>query len=393
MKDVYQVCLLGCGHRGRAQARAYKAHPRMNLRALCDIDRERLNQLGVELGVSSLYVDLDEMIRKERPDIVLIPTATQFHFPLAKRVLEHGCHIDVEKPVSEHLDQADELLSLARSHQLRIAVHHQWRTAPAAAAIAQALQEGRIGKLRYMYASGKGYYGGYGLPNIGTHLLNMLFELAGHVRTVAASVLTDGRDIGPEDVLHSPAGMGIVAGENVTALLEFENGVCATLLQHRFETMDLNAHVVEVYGSEGRLLWRPHGAFWLPSPAIPPGPNLSDPPGENAHWEPLEPLVPDTWEPGMDCQVDEYTFVDHYARALDEDRDHPSSGREGRHVLEVINAIFLSAVERRLVSIADLPRSHPLVEFRKAAGLSPEPKPAPFNPREWLAAEDRRLGR
>jgi hypothetical protein len=95
----------------------------------------------------------------------------------------------------------------------------------------------------------------------------------------------------------------------------------------------------------------------------------------------------------MDCQVDEYTFVDHYVRALDEDRDHPSSGREGRHVLEVINAIFLSAVERRLVSIADLPRSHPLVEFRKAAGLSPEPEPAPFNPWEWLAAEDHRLGR
>ena len=64
MKDVYQVCLLGCGHRGRAQARAYKAHPRMNLRALCDIDRDRLNQLGAKLGVSSLYADLDEMIRK-----------------------------------------------------------------------------------------------------------------------------------------------------------------------------------------------------------------------------------------------------------------------------------------------------------------------------------------
>ena len=46
-------------------------------------------------------------------------------------------------------------------------------------AISRALREGRIGSLRHIVASGKGYYGGYGLMNIGTHLLNAILELAG----------------------------------------------------------------------------------------------------------------------------------------------------------------------------------------------------------------------
>ena len=307
---------MGCGSRGRAHGRAYLTHPRTTLVALCDLDAGRLQALGTELGVERRYADLDAMLAAEAPDIVAIPTATEFHFPLAMRCLEHGCHIDVEKPICEHLDQADALLAAARRRNREIAVHHQWRVGPPSAAVLAALQEGRIGALRYLYASGKGYYGGYGLPNIGTHLLNQLFAVTGRVRSVSGHVLTDGRAIGPHDVLQAPMGMGIVAGENITALLEFENGVCATLLQHRFERIDLSAHVVEIYGTEGRLLWRPHGAFWLPTPNIPPGPNIATPPYDNAHWEAL-PLTPPTAWPATDaCNVDEFGFVEQYVAAV-----------------------------------------------------------------------------
>ncbi len=390
---TYRVALLGCGSRGRAHGRAYKAHPRTELVAVCDLDLALLEAVGQELGVSARYQDLDVMLEQEQPDIVAIPTATQFHFPLAMRCLEHGCHVDVEKPIAEHLEQADALMARAQELNLEIAVHHQWRTSPAMTAVRKALEAGRIGDLRFMYASGKGYYGGYGLPNIGTHLLNQLFALAGRVRSVSGHVLTDGREIAAEDVLQAPQGMGIMAGENVTALLEFENGVCATLLQHRFARIDLSAHVVEVYGSEGRLLWRPHGAYWLPGPNIPPGPNLTEWAGDSGQWEPLPLEMPEGWEEGMECHPDEFAFAGQYAQALDAGVHHPCDGESGRHVLEVINGIYTAAVEGRRVALAEMKRTHALRTFRSAHGLSPDPEPGPVGYWDFLAQEDARLGR
>ncbi len=393
--ETYRVALLGCGGRGRAHGRAYRAHPRTELVAACDLVEARLHDVSDELEIPQVarYTDLDKMLAEKHPDIVAIPTATEFHFPLAMRVLTHGCHIDVEKPVCEHLDQADELLAFAASQGREIAVHHQWRTSPFTSAVVAALQEGRIGDLRFIYASGKGYYGGYGLPNIGTHLMNHLFALTGHVRSVSGSVLTDGRDITPDDVLQAPMGMGIIAGENITALLEFENGTCATLLQHRFDRIHLGAHVVEVYGSEGRLLWRPHESFWLPTPDIPPGPYRDHLPVDNAHWEPLPPVIPENWCSGMACELNEFSYVDEYVNALDDGRPHPCSGEDGRHVLEIINAIYWSAIGGTRVALTEMPRSHPLTQFRLDHGLEAEPDPAPRPYQEWLAAEDKRLGR
>ncbi len=390
---IYRVALLGCGGRGQAHGRAYKTHPRTELVAVCDLDMVRLEAVGQKLDISARYQDLDAMLERERPDIVAIPTATQFHFPLAMRCLERGCHVDVEKPIAEHLEQADTLMACAQELNLEIAVHHQWRTSPAMTAVQTALAEGRIGELRFMYASGKGYYGGYGLPNIGTHLLNQLFSLAGRVRSVSGHVLTDGRAITPADVLLAPHGMGIMAGEDVTALLEFENGICATLLQHRFERIDLGAHVVEVYGSEGRLLWRPHGAFWLPGPNIPPGPNLIEWNETNGQWESLPLETPSGWEVGMDCHLDEFAFVDQYVQALDAGTHHPCDGESGRHVLEVINGIYASAVEGCTVTLADMKRTNALRDFRAAHGLDPDPEAGPVGYWEFLAQEDVRLGR
>lgn len=390
---TYRVALLGCGGRGRQQGRAYRSHPRTELVATCDLDAVRLEAVSLELGVSARFEDLDLMLEQTQPDIVAIPTATQFHFPLAMRCLAQGCHIDVEKPMAEQLEQADILLARASELGLEIAVHHQWRTSPAMTAIRDAFEAGMIGELRFMYASGKGYYGGYGLPNIGTHLLNQLFSLAGRVRAVSGHVLTDGKPIGPEDVLLAPQGMGIMAGENVTALLEFENGVCATLLQHRFEKIDLSAHVVEAYGSMGRLLWRPHGAFYMPGPNIPPGPNLTDWAADNGQWESLPLAAPPHWQEGMDCLMDEFAFVGQYVQALDAGTHHPCDGESGRHVLEVIYGIYASAVKGRRTVLDQMKRKNPLRAYRAAAGLNPDPDPGPFAYSAFLSQENARLGR
>ena len=382
---TYRVAILGCRGRGTAAARAYHAHPRTKVVAICDLLRERLDTLGDELDVSARYTDLDVMIEGSSPDIVTISTGTEFHFDLSMRVLEHGLNIEVEKPLCTDLQQVDALLDRASEKGVRVAVHHQSRVGPSLTAMSRAVAQGRIGKLRYICATGKGYYGGYGLMNIGTHLLTYLMKFSGRCRSVVATALTDGRPITPHDVVASPSGMGTIAGEHITATLSFDDNVKANLLHHRYPVVDGDAYGLELYGTEGRLTWREGAAWWLPNPHYVPD-------GERGLWQPLELEYPDHYDPTDGADADDYSFVNEYVRALDEGREHESSGDEGRHVIEIMMGIFESAAYGRPVDLPQKRRDHPLLRWRREHDLG-DAKLLPRPYYEWLAAEDRRLGR
>ena len=108
---MYRVAILGCGGRGKAAALAYHEHPRTSVVALCDLVKEMRDKLGDSIGVTARYEDLDLMISESNPDIVAIPTGTEFHYDLCMRVLEHGVNIEVEKPIDIDLEQADAVIA------------------------------------------------------------------------------------------------------------------------------------------------------------------------------------------------------------------------------------------------------------------------------------------
>ena len=387
----YRVAILGCRSRGSSAARVYHAHPRTEVVGLCDLLEERLNTLGNEIEVEARFTDLDEMIHQTAPDIVAIPTAPALHAPLALRVLEHGVNIEVEKPMGLSLIETDAVMSKASEKKVQVAVHHQWRLSAWTQAINQAYQAGEIGELRYIYASGKGYYGGFGLMEIGTHLLTHMIKFGGHCQSVTSHTTTRGRPITPQDVLPAPRGNGIIAGDHVTASLQFDNGVTGTLLQHRFDKLNLDAHVVELYGTEGRLMWHPRGAWKLSNPHVLPVNNLDQ-------WQTLSPIYPESFDqaaetiPGNSSMIEgDYWFVDEYVRALDEGREHECSGAEGCHVIEIIMGIFESSAYGTRVDLPQLNREHPLTRWRNEAGLGTL-EPMPMTDADWLAKEHERLG-
>ncbi|MDA1142574.1 MAG: Gfo/Idh/MocA family oxidoreductase [Planctomycetota bacterium] len=364
---TYRVALLGCGPRGTSASRGYNALSRTEVVALCDINQERLNLLGDELDVSARYEDLDAMIQETEPDIVIIPTNTKFHFELAMRVLEYGVNIDMEKPMCVDLEQADAVIARAKEKGARIAIHHQGRVAPAMNAVAKAFAEGRIGRLRHIETSGKGYFGGYGLMNIGTHSLSNVIKFAGHCQSVSATVLTGGHPITPADVVPAPNGMGPVAGECITATMTFKNNLCATLYQHQFEKMDTTAYQLRLLGSEGQLCWKMNRAWLLPTPHY-----LPD--GEHDLWQELDVKLPEGFESGTTVGEAEYAFAAEYVAALDEDRDHECSGSEAHHVLEIMMGIFESGAHQRAIQLPQLERRHPLLRWREENGLGPPEK-------------------
>ena len=389
MRDrSYRIAILGCRGRGGAAARAYFSHPRTELVGLCDLIAERRDQLGEELGVEARYEDLDAMIEETEPDIVAIPTGTEFHHDLALRVLEHGVHIDIEKPLCVDLEEGDEVVARAAEKGVRVAVHHQGRTGAVMRAIAKTLAEGRIGEVQHLHGYGKGYYGGLGLMNIGTHMINMMLKVAGHCRSVSAVAMTGGGPVSPEDVLRSPLGMGTITGERLTAILEFDCGVTATLLHHRYP--ERVTPMIEIAGSEGRLMIESllysegrRNALFLPERYFTPGLH---------EWEELEPVIPPRFDPEGPAGIEDFWFVEEYVSALDEGRDHECSGAEGLHVLEIMMGLFESAVYGRRIELPQEDRSHPLLRWRREHGLG-DPGPMQRDYGEWLAAEDDRLAR
>ena len=380
----YRIGILGCRSRGTAAAKAYHAHPRTEIVALCDLVPERMKQLGKIVNVSTHFTDIDEMIQKTQPDIVAIPTATDAHYPLCMHVLEHGVNIEVEKPICTDLVQADAVLAKAKEKNARVVVHHQRRVSPTMQSVAKELDEGKIGDLRYIYACGKGYYAGYGLMNIGTHVVNNMIRFGGHCRSLVTQATAGGRDLTPEDVLPSPSGMGTVTGEYVTASLQFDNNVTGTLIQQRFPRVESDAYVLELYGTEGRLFWSElKGAWLLSTPHYIPD-------GTHDRWEKLTPIYPEHYNNSSGADADDYCMVDEYVNALDEDREHECNGEEGRHVLEILMGIFQSAINGTRVDLPQENRVHPLIQWRNENGLG-IPKDMPRDYGTWLKVETERL--
>lgn len=386
MAAVYRAALIGCGPRGTSIGRAYAGHPRTELVGLCDLDAERLRTLGEALEVAARFTEVEAMLDAVQPQIVVIPTGTEFHYEIAMRALDHGAyHIDVEKPICVDLEQADTLLHRARERGVQVAVHHQGRISPAARAALAAVADGLIGEIVHALARGKGYYGGYGIMNIGCHLLTGAQAFLGRCRRVTASLRTDGRPVTPDDVVPSPNGMGTIAGERLSAELEFAGGVNLTLIHDRMPAVSGGSMGVELLGTDGRVLIQ-HGSAWhVATPYPRPGQAPDD-------WTEIDnPLGGrgDTPELRHDMEL---AFVEEYVRALDADEEHESSGAVGTHSLEMIVAAFESAAYGRPVELPQQRRDHPLLRWRAEHGLGPPPAaPRPYP--EWLAHEDRRLGR
>ena len=386
---TYRVAILGCRGRGTAAARGYHSHARTEVVGLCDLIPERFNTLGDELGVptSARYTDLDKMIEETQPDIVAIPTATELHYPLSMRVLEHGVHIDVEKPMTLDLIQADALIAKAQEKGARVAVHHQGGVGINIKAALKAYREGRIGELRYIHSAGKGYYGGFELIHQDTHILNNDILFAGRCKAVSAVAVSGGRSATPADA-HRVWGAGTIIGEHLNAAMEWENGVTGTHFCHRFAQNDTTAHVTELYGTEGRIIVNHSAKQGGPRLLLQP---QYYPDGANDQWQPLDPIYPEGYDESMSASEDDYGYADEYVRALDEGRDHACNGANGHHVVEIIMAIYESAGYGRRVEIPQQNREHPLVRLRREHGL-PDTTQAPIQYQELLESEDRRRG-
>ncbi len=115
-----------CDSNPSAQARARKAHP------------------GIKI-----VSDTNEVLRSPDIDAVAIITPVWTHYELAKKALENGKHVFIEKPFASNSAQAQELIDLAAQKKLKIMVDHTFLFTGAVRKIRELTESGALGDLYY----------------------------------------------------------------------------------------------------------------------------------------------------------------------------------------------------------------------------------------------------
>jgi len=119
---MLRVAIIGCGKIADSHAEQITRIEGCQLVAVCDREELMARQLADRYSLDSFFSDVEEMLRKARPDVVHITTPPQGHFALGTLCLNHGCHIYVEKPFAETTAQAVELLAVAERRGLKVTV-------------------------------------------------------------------------------------------------------------------------------------------------------------------------------------------------------------------------------------------------------------------------------
>ena len=195
------VAVAGLGFGEKVHLPALEACSDMCAAALWHPRRQRLDEACLSHGLVG-YDDWNALLNDPSVEAVVIATPPAPRFELARRALEAGKHLLLEKPIALRADQAKELQRLAIARGLSVAVDYEYRAVPLFMQAERLLRSGAVGtpwlvKLDWLMGSrsdparGWNWYsqadqGGGVIGALGTHAFDMLGWLIGPVASVQA---------------------------------------------------------------------------------------------------------------------------------------------------------------------------------------------------------------
>jgi len=251
----HRVLIVGVGSIGERHLRCFRATGRADV-LLCEINPERRHMVAKRYAVADAYPDLDAASR-DQIDAAIIATPAPAHIPIARRLVDTGAHIMIEKPLSTSLHGIEAFREAVKKHGVVAAVAYVWRAHPLVTAMKHAIDEGRFGNpLQLCIVTGQHlpayrpayrdiYYahreqGGGAIQDALTHMLNLGEWLVGPIeRLVADAAHLRLPGVTVEDTAHLLARHGEVLGcyalnqhqapNETTITLCCERGTCRAL--------------------------------------------------------------------------------------------------------------------------------------------------------------------
>lgn len=235
---------------------------------------EKSKETGEALHLNSdrIYESYDQMFEEElkrpeneRMDAVSIVTPNHVHFDPAKKALQNGFHVIIDKPITFTLEEAKELEELTESSGCVLALTHTYTGYPMIKEAKQRIEAGQIGDLRKIYVEyPQGWLAtplesdgnkqaswrtdpeksgaGGAIGDIGTHAANLAEYVSGlEITHLCADVRTavEGRKL----------------DDDSSALLKFGDDVSGVLMATQIATGEENDLKIRLYGSKGGFEW------------------------------------------------------------------------------------------------------------------------------------------
>ena len=105
--------VIGAGHLGKIHLKLLDQSTKYELVGFHDADPKASEKIKSEFGYNS-FSSQDELIAS--CDVVDVVTPTMFHFDCAKKVIEDGKHLFIEKPITHTVEEAEIIRKLAKKH-------------------------------------------------------------------------------------------------------------------------------------------------------------------------------------------------------------------------------------------------------------------------------------
>ncbi|MFH1679603.1 MAG: Gfo/Idh/MocA family oxidoreductase [Candidatus Eisenbacteria bacterium] len=214
---MVRIGLIGCGYWGPNLVRNLTELEEADLAVVADVDPSKVRRLTRRYPSLRGTEDAGDVLSDPKIEAVVIVTPAETHYDLARRALEAGKHVLVEKPLAMNPDESKLLAELADRTGLTLMVGHTFEYNPAVRHLKKLVRDEGFGKTRYVYSTrvNLGIFrpGINAMWNLAPHDLSILLYL---LDEAPVSVIALGRAFLKPDV------------EDVVFLfLEFPSGVIA----------------------------------------------------------------------------------------------------------------------------------------------------------------------
>ncbi|HST55122.1 MAG TPA: Gfo/Idh/MocA family oxidoreductase [Solirubrobacteraceae bacterium] len=144
------TAVIGYGYWGPNLARNLAECPEFELKALCDRDANQLAAFGQRYPDALAVDDLDVVLDDDSIEAVVIATPPQSHYELAKRALQAGKHVLVEKPLTTRSCDAYELAAMVEDTDQVLMPGHTFIYSPAVNAVRDLIRSGEVGDIHFV---------------------------------------------------------------------------------------------------------------------------------------------------------------------------------------------------------------------------------------------------
>jgi len=358
----YRVAVIGRtgkGNYGHGLDVVWNNVDQVEVVAVADEDAEGRAAAARRLKAPRTYADYHQMLEEERPQIVSVaPRWLDCHREMVLACAEYGCHVFLEKPMCQTLEQADEMVAAFEKRNLKLAIAHQTRYSPSLKHVQRLIGDGLLGDILELRGRGKEDRrgGGEDLMVLGTHIMMRFF--AGDAQWCFARVRDNGKPVTGNEVRDGAEGIGPLAGDEIHAMYHFGGTTMGYFSTQRARHGASKRFGLQIFGTKG-ILTMTTGAlpeiWFVEDPSWQPG-------RSKARWKQITSGgidKPETLSDPNHSFGNRLIALD-LIRAIETNTQPKGSMYDGRAALEMILAVYES---HRLNAPVELPlksRRHPL---------------------------------